>query len=789
MTTKHRFLAAALVLGILAPLAMADGFIVPIRPIPGPHPIHPIPRPRPWPRPIPFRGSWAVKYHHVNLRVRDQVATVVIDQEFVNTGKVTMEVEYLFPVPPGAAIDSMTLVVDGKEFAARLLKADEARRIYESIVRKQKDPALLEYAGYGLYRTKAFPLEPGKPCKVIVRYRNICKKDHDLVEVWYPLNTEKFSAKPIESVEVTVDIKDAKGDITAVYSPTHDLSVERKDPRHVIATYRATKTKPTTDFQVFYKAADEKVGATLLTHQPEAGKDGYFLMLVSPNPRSAKRNVVAKDVVVVFDHSGSMSGKKIKQAKGALEFVLNNLNEKDKFNVVAYNDTVEMFFDGLVDATGKNVEEARDRLDHIDPGGGTNIHDALTAAMGLIPGKNRRGRPAYIIFLTDGLPTVGKTNEKDIVADTKSANRHGVRLFAFGVGYDVNVRLLDRLVQDNGGRSDYVKPKEPIESKVSSLYAKIKNPVMTKLAVKLQGVRLRDMYPRDVGDLFDGDQIVLTGRYYADDAAKLKSDDGGLRRTQLVVTGMYEGKERAFEYRVAVRPVGHDVRFAFVEQLWAVRRVGYLLDQIQLNGEKKELVDELIRLSTQYGIMTPYTSFLAEESTHLAARPSVLRKSAGRAMARDFEAATKGGANGVFGQVGGMARQSLRQASRAAPGVPKGKKLADEDARELADNNAVVMYGNVSVKHYEADKAEVVRGVRQVGGQGIYRRGKVWVASNAAKVDLKKDADKIKEITRFSDEYFELVRANTVPENQILASQKAGEELLITLRGQVYRIR
>ena len=785
MKQAHRVVAALLVIGAFAGIAAADGFIVPIRPIPHPH--HPIIHPH---RPIPLRGSWAVKYHHVDIRVRDQVATVNIDQEFVNTGKVVMEVEYLFPVPPGAAIDAMTLVVDGKEFAARLLPADEARRIYESIVRKKKDPALLEYAGFGLYRTKAFPLEPGKPCKVLVRYRNVCKKDQNLIEVWYPLNTEKFSSKAIEDVKVVVDIKEKAGDITAVYSPTHDLSVERKEPRHVIATYHVTKTTPTTDFQVFYKSANEDVGATLLTHQPDPKKDGYFLLLVSPNPRSAKRNIAPKDVVVVFDHSGSMSGEKIGQAKGALEFILNNLNENDRFNVVAYNDAVETFFDGMVDAGNKNVEEARERLDAIDATGGTNIHEALTTAMKMLSGgKKKNGRPAYVIFLTDGLATVGKTNEKDIVADTKSANGRGVRLFAFGVGYKVNVRLLDKLVGDNGGRSDYVKPKEPIESKVSSLYAKIKNPVMTNLKLKIADVRLLDMYPRDLGDLFEGDQIVVAGRYVAGDPAKRRSLGHGADRGQLVITGMYEGKERGFEYPVTFRPPGKDSRFIFVEQIWAVRRVGFLLDEIQINGEKKEIVDELVRLSTQYGIMTPYTSFLADETTRLAAPARELRAKAAEGLARDFAHADRGGARA---QAGGIVRQKLSQAKSAPSGGGyggSGKGLAPTEAAAVAANDAVVMVGNASTGRYEEERSEIVRGVRNVGGQGLYRRGNVWVAGNATKTDLKKDADKIKDVERFSDAYFELVRKNTVGENQIFASQRASEELVIDLRGQVYRIR
>jgi len=730
-------------------LALGDGMIVPIR------------------RDIRVRGSWAVKYHHVNVLVRDQVAAVSIDQAFVNTGKGMIEVEYLFPVPPAAAIDSMTLVVDGKEFTAKLLKADEARKIYEDIVRKKKDPALLEYAGFGLYKTRAFPLMPGKPCKVIVTYKSVCKKDQDLVEVWYPLNTEKFSARAIDSVRVNVDIK-SKADIGPVYSPTHSLNVKRKAPNHVTAVYEVKKALPTTDFQLFYKSANEKIGASLVTHQGDPKVDGHFMMLVSPNPRNSNTAVVAKNVIAVFDHSGSMSDKKIAQAKDALRFVLRNLNPKDKFNVVSYNDSVETFFGTMVAANKEKITVALDMVDRLEATGGTNIHEALQVAL---KQAGNSKRPSYIIFLTDGQPTVGKVEEKDILYETKTANKCGARIFTFGVGYQPNVRLLDKLSLQNKGRSDYVKPTEPIETKVSSLYNKIKNPVMTGLKIKLQGVKLKDMYPRELGDLFDGDQIVVVGRYDC---------QGSGRKSTLVVNGIYQGKERAFEYNVDLRPPGKDMRYVFVEKIWATRRVGYLMDQIQLSGKSKEVIDELIRLSKKYGIMTPYTSFLADETTRLHRPAEVRAKAAGSVSGLATST------DGFSGQSGASMRKSLNESSVVAPtSVPM---LRDRNGRLAGKGGGVRQYGYKNKKNYEGEKYEYVKGLRNVGNTSLYRRGRVWIASSASKLDLAKDADKIKKIKRFSDEYFKLISQNTVAENQVMASQQDNEEMLLVLRGQAYQI-
>jgi len=765
-----RVLLGLAVLAAAASAALADGMIVPVRPE------------------LRVRGHWAVKYHHVDITVRDQVANVAIDQEFVNTGSGMIEVEYLFPIPPDAAIDSMTLIVNGKEFAARLLPADEARKIYEDIVRSKKDPALLEYAGFGLYRTRAFPLEPGKPCKVIVTYKNTPKRDHDLVEVWYPLNTEKFSAKPIESVRVSVDIK-TKQDLVAVYSPTHDLKVDRKDPTRVIATYEAKNDLPTTDFQLFYKAADKDVAATLLTWQGDPKADGYFMMLVSPNPHGASERVTPKDIVAVLDHSGSMSGDKLAQAKEALRYIVRNLNKDDRFNIVLYNDQVEPLFDSMRKVNDRDVRDAMDRIDRLSATGGTNIDEALTTALAQCTEKDR---PTYVLFFTDGQPTVGKTSEADILSDVSAANRNKARIFAFGVGYDPNIRLLDRLAGDNRGRSDYVKPKEPIEAKVASLCAKIKNPVMTDLTASIQGLRLKDMYPRHLDDLFDGDQIVLVGRYDCDDAGKLPSTEAG-RQTTLVIKGRYEGKERAFEYPVTVNAGGGTRTYQFVEKLWAIRRVGWLLDEIQLRGKSKEVIDELVRLSRDYGIMTPYTSFLADERTPLG-KPTALR-ALGKHAADDLAENT----SGIAGQLGAMNRQALNTASSPsvaaapAPGSEgsgrKPESKADMDrGGTAAQAPANIGYANKDA--YENGKAGgAVENIRQVGNNYVlYRRGQIWMMPNTAGLDLEKDKDKVVQIKRFSDEYFSLARANTSDQNAVMASQKSGEQLLVNFRGQAYNI-
>ena len=770
MKNRLAIVAAAVCIVAMGGTALADGMIVPVR------------------HDLPVRGTWSVKFHDVKISVQNQVASVNINQAFVNNGGSALEVEYLFPIPPGAAIDAMTLVVDGKEMSGKLMKADEARKIYEGIVRAKKDPALLEYVGYGLYRTRAFPLEPGKPANVLVHYTVACKKDGELVEVFYPLNTEKFSATKIEEVKVTVDIK-SEADISTVYSPTHDLNVERKDPRHVIAKYEVKNAIPDTDFQVYYKAANEQVGANVLSHRPDPKADGYYIVMVSPSPKLTAGAGASKDVVIVLDRSGSMAqDRKLDQAKEALKYVVSSLMPEDRFNVVTFCDSVDTCFNKLMDVNKKNVGDALDMVDRIEPSGGTNIEDALKTGLGMFLNEKR---PEYLLFITDGNPTVKERNEKALLEIGKKANAAKARLFILGVGYDVNVRLIDNLVKDNRGLSDYVKPKEPLEAKISGLYNKIKQPVLTEVKVGIDNTRMTMTYPQELPDLFSGGQILLVGRY----------DKGG--KTTLRVAGMLDGKEQKFEYPVTLDDASDSNKNAFVERLWATRRIGFLLDQIQLHGDSKEVTDELVKLSMQYGIMTPYTSFLADETVRLD-RPAEVRERAEKAsgaLAREIGGDAGGGG---LGQVHASNRAEMNQAGRAPMATAAPARISEEAGQRLrafgvsADKLAgpgsgpvgAKVMGQSTVADYEQKaEAKQLEGVQNVGNQSLYRRGRVWVTPETAKVDVEKEKAQIKEVQRFTDEYFELVRANSIQDNQVLASQAAGDELLIRLRGQLYRIR
>ncbi|MDZ4683718.1 MAG: VIT domain-containing protein, partial [Planctomycetaceae bacterium] len=301
----------------------------------------PIPLPRPMPRPIPS-ATYALKELAVQAKLLDQVAKVQVSQTFVNTGSVQLEVQFVFPLPYDGAVDSLTLLVDGKEYPAQLLSAKDARARYEAIVRSNKDPALLEYLGTGLFQTSVFPVPPGAERKVTLSYNQLLRKDHGLTDFLFPLSTAKYTSKPVEKIDVQVTI-DSAVDIKNIYSPTHPVEIQRPDNKHAVIKYTRTNETPGTDFRLFYDVGSGQLAARVISYRPNDSDDGFFLLLASPPIQAAGTDRPRKTVMFVVDKSGSMSGKKVEQAKAALRFVLNNLRDGDLFNIVAYDTNVESF--------------------------------------------------------------------------------------------------------------------------------------------------------------------------------------------------------------------------------------------------------------------------------------------------------------------------------------------------------------------------------------------------------------------------------------------------------------
>ena len=733
-----------------AQLAGADGLII-VNPTPG--------------TPVsPDHFSFTpleVKYHRVSVKIEDQVAVTSIDQAFHNPGNRRLEGTYVFPLPEGAHIDRFAMDVNGKPMEAELLDADKARKLYEDIVRKAKDPALLEYVGRGAFKVRIFPIEPHSTKPVSITYTQVLKSDNGLVEYVYPLNTEKFSAKPLQDVSVKVELR-AKTPIKSIYCPSHHVDVSRHSDRHAVVGFEEKEARPDTDFKLVFSQHRSDIGIDLVTHR-KGREEGYFMLMASPGKLTDRGAVMPKDICFVLDTSGSMMGKKLQQAKKALLFCVENMNRDDRFEIVRFSTEAESFFGKITPVTRASVAEASEFIEGLKPIGGTAIHEALTKALATRP-PAARGRPYHIVFLTDGLPTIGETGEDAIVAAVAKADQH-TRVFSFGLGTDVNTHLLDRIAEGTRAISNYVLPEEDLELKLSSFYTKIADPVMANVALGIDdsSVRLGKLYPHRLPDLFNGDQLIIFGSYRGTGSAVVS------------LSGIVSGEPRDISCRVTFSDQSHQ---PFVPAMWATRRIGWLLDEIRKQGESEELKDEVTALAREYGIVTPYTAYLIMEDEAVRNVPVARRNM--RELEADGTARRR--ASSVYDSLQAEAAEEQMRS-----GQPAVWNSLDVKQLKYSSNRKQMKVGRGLAKSQQSQGSgyKTTRNygqqVRTVNGRTFYQNGTVWNDSTAQS----QSGLRTRRLQFNSDEYFDFLRKNS----RAAPWLSLGQEVDVVVGDTLYEIR
>lgn len=648
------------------------------------------------PRPIPPLRPITIKSQRVTVKIRRGAAEVEVNQVFYNPNSRRLEGTYLFPLPEGAAISNFRMQVGKEPVDGKILSADEARQIYMRYVRRYIDPGLLQYVGRNAIQARIFPIEPKSEKAIRLVYSQVLPFTSGLYSLVYPLNTEKVTKALTGELTVDIDI-DAGQPIKAVYSPSHEVVVQRTGETTAKVSFAGKNVRTDRDFQLFYSVSKREFGLNALAHR-RPGEEGAIMLMLAPQREVDKSRVQPKDVVFVFDTSGSMQGEKIVQARRALRTVLGALNEQDRFNIIRFSTEVERFRDQITPATPANVQAGQEFAEGFKAVGGTGIDDALQAAIQVMKKRSdAENRLPFVIFMTDGIPTIGRTQPDEILGNIRKAGLKDIRLFCFGVGADVNTLLLDRLARDNRGAVDYVGRNENLERKIGAFYAKIANPVLSDVKLTFSGITVRDLQPARLPDLFAGTQLLVFGRYQGSGKATLK------------LSGTLGGKTKTYTYQIDVP--AEQTRHDFIPRLWASRKIGVLLEQIRLNGESKELKDEVVRLSKKYGIITPYTSFLVEEPGALPPGPFPRR-----------------GGLGGFG--GGRAKgppPSIRlRLQPATAKADRAVKLSRARLRQAVGQEAV----DASRRLQDLQQAEVaedeVLTVRQVSGRSFRWEKGAW---------------------------------------------------------------
>lgn len=709
-------------------------------------------------------GGAYIKSHRVTVTIDDQVAVTKVEQDFVNEGPRPAEGTYLFPLPVGAAVSNLTMYINGQPVQAQILDAKQAQQIYTETVRRMRDPALLQYIGRSAIQANVFPIPAGEERKIAITYSQIVTADNGLINYVYPLKTDYVSPLPVQQVSVSVQVS-SKSPISTVYTPNPIVAISRSDDKHFSAGFESGNYRAQDDFSIYYGVASSDINANLLTYRTSASEDGYFMLMITPPLAVDASKVIPKDVLIVLDQSGSMQGPKWDQARAAVSYVLKNLNPNDRFNAIVFSTGYRLYAKTLQPVS--EAPRAADWINGQEAVGGTDINAALLAATSMVD----KERQTTILFLTDGLPTEGITDYKEILANVQKNASPNMRIFAFGVGDDVDPFLLDSLSTAYHGTSVYVRPKDDIEQKVSSLYNKITSPVLTNIKVDYGNMNISDTYPMDpLPDLFAGSQLAITGRFR----------DGGT--ATITLTGLVQGKTQTYTYKDLSFPDNAGGQ-AFIPRLWATRKIGVLLNQIRLTGETPELVDSVTRLSVRYGIITPYTSYLIQEGDIKAqtgeglssAPKTILQPPTNGGVARGADHGGSGGGGVVAGQPQSgaaavdQAAQSNLQANANQVMIP-----ATSTAVAAAPSGGAIN------KDESVGTGRSNEPIKQVNDRTFVLRSGIWTDTLYTS-----DKMKLQTVTFLSDDYFKLL--NDHPE--IKDYLAIGDHVLIVIGETAYEIK
>jgi Ca-activated chloride channel family protein len=605
--------------------------------------------------PCPSDGRVVRTGREVRVVLDGRVLAYEVTERWTNRGRAIGEADYVLPLPRGAAFEDLALMIDGEMVAGEIRGAGEARRIYEEIVRRQRDPALVEWMDHGVLRTRIFPIQPGETRTVTVRFRAVAEREGDALRIDVPAPRGAGTENGGTSLTFEWPQGDGFGD---AWSPTHAVQAGSELSRRRVARVADAVGTVTLLLPVRGRGA----AMTVLTHAPRRD-EGYVLITLSPPPQTGP--TTPRDVTFVIDVSGSMSGEKLRQAKAAGRQLLNSLGRGDRFRLVAFSGDVNDFADGWSAATPEAIRRADAWLDGLAASGGTNIAAALARGLEASPPAGRLG---LLLFLTDGAPTVGERNATRLAAYA-AQHRGERRVFTFGLGADVNAALLEQLALDGAGTAHFVRPQEDVERIVGVVAQRITRPVATDLRVRADGVTLTQVMPAGRIDLFAGQELTILAKYRGADAA-----------ARITIVG--QGANAPVTWTTTAEFPAQRTADAFVGRLWATQRVGWLSAERRKNGPSAEVDEELKGLGERWGIPTAFTSYLVLEPGMTVGDQS------GRPMPRRDQPMATAAGTGAMSAPPPSAFEEARAAAsqRAARSVAESDKLMDATRTRRAAN-------------------------------------------------------------------------------------------------------
>lgn len=548
-------------------------------------------------------GACPLKQTSVKADISGFLARVTVVQEFENNFNQPIEAVYTFPLSQNSAVDEMTMKIGERTIRGKIMKREEARKVYEQAKTEGKTASLLDQERPNIFTQSVANILPNEKIIIEISYVETLKYDDGSYEFVFPMvvapryipNSVKDANKispPISptraghniSIEVNLN---AGVPVEEIRSNSHEIESINLSSNSAKISLKDAETIPNKDFILRYDVTGKRIEDAILTHRAEKG--GFFTMILQPPDKFGIEDVTPKEIVFVLDSSGSMSGFPIEKAKEAINLSLDGLYPNDTFNLITFAGDTSVLFDAPVPATQANLEKAREFLEKGGAGGGTEMMKAIRASL---EPTDSQDHIRIVCFMTDGL--VG--NEAEIIAEVQK--HKNARIFSFGIGESVNRYLLDKIAQEGRGEAEYVSLKDDGSKSARKFYERVRTPLLTDISVDWNGLPVTDIYPKQIGDLFSAKPFILNGRF-------AKAASGTIR-----LKGKVAGQEYSRE--IAVNLPENENANDVLATLWARTKIEELTKQ-DYNNAKPEVQQTIASIGLEFRLLTQFTSFVAVE--------------------------------------------------------------------------------------------------------------------------------------------------------------------------------
>ncbi|MBI4469505.1 MAG: VWA domain-containing protein [Acidobacteria bacterium] len=575
-------------------------------------------------------GLCPLKHTEVKAEISGFISRVSVRQEFENPFKEKIEAVYTFPLPQNAAVDDMVLTVGERTIRGKIKTREDARAAYEAARNTGQVASLLDQERPNIFTQSVTNIMPGEQVSVTLSFVETLKYEDGSYEFMFPMVVGPRyipggSGKPRQPGQRAADtdqvpdasritppvtpegaraghdlsievVLDAGVPIQELRSTLHEIDVHRPDAHSAVVRLREGSIIPNKDFILKYDVAGERVNDALLSHR--SAKGGFFTLILQPPERVNVEDVTPKELVFVLDTSGSMSGFPIEKAKETMKLALEGLYPQDTFNLITFAGDTRILFPAPVPATPANLQRAQEFVASREGGGGTEMMKAIRAALDASDAQD----PIRIVcFMTDGF--VG--NDMEIISEVQKHSN--ARVFSFGIGSSVNRFLLDKMAEHGRGEVEYVTLQDDGSAAARRFHERVRNPLLTDLAVDWSGMPVADVYPERIPDLFSAKPVILSGRYTGpwNGSIQLKGKSAG----------------RAFSRHLAVVMPEARPDHGGLATLWARKRVDDLMSQdfegIQTGNPRIDIREMITRTGLEYRLMTQFTSFVAVEEMNV----------------------------------------------------------------------------------------------------------------------------------------------------------------------------